>query len=81
MPDSAPQQLLHLVIGGELLDLEHNTFKNLDDVEIVGFYPNYASAHVAWRAKAQSTVDNAQMRYFIVHLHRLLDPNQESKAR
>jgi hypothetical protein len=81
MPDSAPQQLLHLVIGGELLDLEHNTFKNLDDVEIVGLYPNYAAAHVAWRAKAQSTVDNAQMRYFIVHLHRLLDPNQESKAR
>ncbi|MGX1234978.1 hypothetical protein AB7M71_008070 [Bradyrhizobium japonicum] len=77
MPDSAPQQLLHLVIGGELLDLEHNTFKNLDDVEIVGLYPNFASAHVAWRAKAQSTVDNAQMRYFIVHLHRLLDPNQE----
>ena len=77
MPDSAPQQLLHLVIGGELLDLEHNTFKNLDDVEVVGLYRNYASAHVAWRAKAQSTVDNAQMRYFIVHLHRLLDPNQE----
>ncbi|MBR0965129.1 DUF4170 domain-containing protein [Bradyrhizobium diazoefficiens] len=77
MPDSAPQQLLHLVIGGELLDLEHNTFKNLDEVEVVGLYPNYASAHVAWRAKAQSTVDNAQMRYFIVHLHRLLDPNQE----
>ncbi|MCK1390091.1 DUF4170 domain-containing protein [Bradyrhizobium sp. 1] len=77
MPDSAPQQLLHLVIGGELLDLEHNTFKNLDDVEVVGLYPNYATAHTAWRAKAQSTVDNAQMRYFIVHLHRLLDPNQE----
>jgi hypothetical protein len=79
MPDSAPQQLLHLVIGGELVDLEHNIFKNLDDVEIVGLYPNYAAAHVAWRAKAQSTVDNAQMRYFIVHLHRLLDPNQDSK--
>ena len=77
MPDSAPQQLLHLVIGGELLDLEHNIFKNLDDVEIVGLYPNYATAHAAWRDKAQSTVDNAQMRYFIVHLHRLLDPNQE----
>ena len=74
MSDSAPQQLLHLVIGGELVDLEHNTFKNLDEVEIVGLYPNYASAHVAWRAKAQSTVDNAQMRYFIVHLHRLLQP-------
>ena len=79
MPDSAPQQLLHLVIGGELIDLEHNTFKNLDDVEIVGLYPNYATAHVAWHAKAQSTVDNAQMRYFIVHLHRLLDPGQDAK--
>lgn len=79
MSDSAPQQLLHLVIGGELLDLEHNTFKNLNDVEIVGLYPNYATAHAAWRAKAQSTVDNAQMRYFIVHLHRLLDPTQETK--
>lgn len=79
MSDSVPQQLLHLVIGGELVDLEHNTFKNLDDVEIVGLYPNYATAHAAWRAKAQSTVDNAQMRYFIVHLHRLLDPTQESK--
>ena len=78
MPDSAPQQLLHLVIGGELVDLEHNTFKNLDDVEVVGLYPNYATAHAAWRAKAQSKVDNAQMRYFIVHLHRLLDPNQDS---
>jgi hypothetical protein len=77
MPDSAPQQLLHLVIGGELVDLEQNVFKNLDDVEIVGLYPNYATAHAAWRAKAHSTVDNAQMRYFIVHLHRLLDPNQE----
>lgn len=77
MPDSAPQQLLHLVIGGELVDLEQNVFKNLDDVEIVGLYPNYATALAAWRAKAQSTVDNAQMRYFIVHLHRLLDPNQE----
>jgi hypothetical protein len=79
MPDSAPQQLLHLVIGGELLDLEHNTFKNLDDVEIVGLYPNYATAYAAWKSRAQMTVDNAQMRYFIVHLHRLLDPGQEPK--
>lgn len=69
-----PQQLLHLVIGGELTDLEGVTFKDLDKVDIVGVYPNYASALVAWRAKAQSTVDNAQTRYFIVHLHRLLDP-------
>ena len=79
MPDSAPQQLLHLVIGGELIDLQHNTFKDLDKVDIVGVFPNYATALVAWRAKAQHTVDNAQMRYFIVHLHRLLDPGQEPK--
>src|ERR1700760_1926901 len=79
IPDHAPQQLLHLVIGGELTDLQHNTFKNLDEVEVVGVYPNYATAYVAWKAKAQSTVDNAQMRYFIVHRPRLLDPEQEAK--
>ncbi len=79
MPDSAPTQLLHLVIGGELTDLERNTFKDLDQVDIVGVFPNYASAYAAWKAKAQSTVDNAQMRYFIVHLHRLLDPSQDPK--
>jgi hypothetical protein len=79
MPDSAPQQqLLHLVLGGELIDLEHNQFKNLNEVEIVGLFPNYASAYAAWKAKAQQTVDNAQMRYFIVHLHRLLDPRQDT---
>ncbi len=60
MPDNAPQQLLHLVIGGELVDLEHNTFKDLDQVE--------------------KSVDNAHMRYFIVHLHRLLDPAQDTKS-
>jgi hypothetical protein len=80
MSDSAPQQLLHLVLGGELIDLEHNTFKDLSKVEVVGLYPNYATAYVAWRAKAQATVDNAQMRYFIVHLHRLLDPEQDPKT-
>ena len=68
------KQLLHLVFGGELSDLEGIEFKDLDKLDIVGVFPDYASAHVAWRAKAQSTVDNAQMRYFIVHLHRLLDP-------
>jgi len=78
MPDSgSQQQLLHLVIGGELIDLQQNTFKNLDDVEIVGLYPSYAAAYTVWKAKAQQTVDNAHMRYFIVHLHRLLDPSQE----
>ena len=79
MSDSAPQQLLHLVIGGELTDLENVTFKNLNEVEIVGVYPNYATAYAAWKAKAQQTVDNAHMRYFVVHLHRLLDPGQETK--
>src|SRR3978361_50456 len=79
MPDSAQQQLLHLVIGGELTDLDHITFKDLDQVEIVGVYPNYATAYAAWKGKAQQTVDNAHMRYFIVHLHRLLDPGQDTK--
>jgi len=79
MPDSPPKQLLHLVLGGELTDLEHNTFRDLSQVEIVGLFPNYATAYAAWKAKAQQTVDNAQMRYFIVHLHRLLDPGQDAK--
>ncbi|MEO6382230.1 MAG: DUF4170 domain-containing protein [Nitrobacter sp.] len=79
MPDSPPQQLLHLVIGGELTDLAQTTFKDLDKVEIVGLYPNYASAYAAWKAKAQQTVDDAHMRYFVVHLHRLLDPSQDTK--
>ena len=79
MPDRAPQQqLLHLVFGGELTDLEHNTFKDLDKLDIVGLFPNSATAHAAWKAKAQQTVDNAHMRYFIVHLHRLLDPAKET---
>ena len=80
MSDSAPPQLLHLVIGGELVDLEHVTFKDLEQVDIVGVYPNYAAAYAAWKSKAQMTVDNAQMRYFIVHLHRLLDPDQDAKS-
>ncbi|MGC2087367.1 MAG: DUF4170 domain-containing protein [Bradyrhizobium sp.] len=79
MPDSAPQQLLHLVIGGELVSLEKNEFKDLDKVEVVGVFPNYATAYTAWKAKAQQTVDNAHMRYFIVHLHRLLDPARDTK--
>ena len=74
---SAPtptKKLLHLVIGGELSKLDATEFKDLSKVELVGVYPNYATAYSAWRAKAQQTVDNAEMRYFIVHLHRLLDP-------
>jgi hypothetical protein len=69
-----PKQLLHLVFGGELETLEGVTFKDLDKLDIVGIYPDYATAHKAWKAKAQQTVDNAQMRYFVVHMHRLLDP-------
>lgn len=73
-----PDQLLHLVFGGELESLEGVRFRNLDGLDIVGIYPNYAAAHAAWKAKAQSTVDQAQVRYFIVHLHRLLDPRNQS---
>lgn len=69
-----PKQLLHLVFGGELTDLDGHTFKDLTHLDIVGIFPNYATALTAWRAKAQSTVDNAHMRYFIVHMHRMLDP-------
>jgi hypothetical protein len=72
------KQLLHLVFGGELESLEGVQFKDLAGLDIVGIYPDYASALVAWRAKAQQTVDNAQMRYFIVHMHRLLDPETKS---
>jgi hypothetical protein len=68
------KQLLHLVFGGELSKLDATEFKDLDKLDLVGIYPNYATAQAAWRAKAQQTVDNAEMRYFIVHLHRLLDP-------
>ncbi|MBL8579433.1 MAG: DUF4170 domain-containing protein [Mesorhizobium sp.] len=68
------KQLLHLVFGGELKNLGGTEFRDLDDLDIVGVYPNYRTAHAAWKAKAQASVDNAHMRYFVVHLHRLLDP-------
>ncbi|MFN3960463.1 MAG: DUF4170 domain-containing protein [Parvularculaceae bacterium] len=76
MPD---QQLLHLVFGGELQNLEEVKFRDLNALDIVGVYPNYAEAEKAWRAKAQQTIDNAHMRYFIVHLHRLLDPDGDGR--
>jgi hypothetical protein len=75
--ETKPKQLLHLVFGGELETLDSHTFKDLNDLDIVGIYPNYAEAEKAWKAKAQATVDNAAMRYFIVHMHRLLDPETE----
>ncbi|MGE6743448.1 DUF4170 domain-containing protein [Allorhizobium pseudoryzae] len=72
---SGKKQLLHLVFGGELESLQGVEFKDLKALDIVGIYPDYASALTAWKSKAQATVDNAHMRYFIVHMHRLLDPN------
>jgi hypothetical protein len=71
-----PKQLLHLVIGGELEHIEGITFKDLSKVDLVGVYPNYAAAYAVWKSKAQQTVDNAEMRYFVVHLHRLLEPDE-----
>ena len=68
------KQLLHLVFGGELENLDGLTFKDLDKLDIVGIFPNYATAHTAWQTKARETIDNAEMRYFIVHLHKLLEP-------
>ncbi|EEQ93189.1 Hypothetical protein, conserved [Brucella intermedia LMG 3301] len=68
------KQLLHLVFGGELKKLGTVEFRDLENLDIVGIYPDYESAKTAWKSKAQQTVDNAHMRYFIVHLHRLLDP-------
>jgi hypothetical protein len=76
-----PKQLLHLVLGGEVVSVSNTEFKNLDKVDVVGVYPNYAAAYAAWKAKAQGTVDNAEMRYFIVHLHRLLDPESQAPQR
>ncbi|MCB1448314.1 MAG: DUF4170 domain-containing protein [Rhizobiaceae bacterium] len=74
-----PKQLLHLVFGGELETLTGTGFKNLSELDIVGIFPDYSSALTAWKAKAQQTVDNAHMRYFIVHMHRLLDPASDGQ--
>jgi len=75
MSELIPKQLLHLVFGGELVSPDRIEFKDLSQLDIVGIYPNYKSAHEAWRAKAHASVDNAQMRYFVVHIHHLLDPD------
>jgi hypothetical protein len=74
MPD---RQLLHLVIGGELKEIGGAEFRDPSKVEFVGAYPSYAEARVAWKARAQATVDNALMRYFIIHAHKLLDPHED----
>jgi len=71
------KQLLHLVFGGELEDLEGVEFKDLDALDIVGIYPDYAKAYNAWKSASQHTVDKAKTRYFIVHMHRLLEPDKD----
>lgn len=76
---TAPKQLLHLVFGGELKSLQTNEFVDLSAIDMVGMFPNYAEAHKAWKAAAQRTVDKAQVRYFIVHLHRLIDPDEDTR--
>jgi len=78
IPEQRSKQLLHLVFGGELNSVADTEFKDLRHLDIVGIYPNYASAYAAWKDKAQRTVDNAEMRYFIVHLHRLLEPEHRT---
>jgi hypothetical protein len=75
--ETTPKHLLHLVFGGELTKLDGIEFKDVKKLDIVGIYPDYKQAYDAWKAAAQKTVDNAQMRYFIVHMHRLLDPRED----
>ena len=75
----AKRQLLHLVIGGELKDLASTEFADLKAVDFIGAFPNYAEAHAAWKGAAQRTVDNARMRYFVIHAHRLLDPEPDDE--
>jgi hypothetical protein len=73
-------QRLHLVFGGELVSPDSTRFRDVDAIDIVGIYPNYATAFDAWKAKAQATVDNAHTRYFIAHLHRLRDEENSASA-
>ena len=79
-PGEKPQRL-HLVFGGELKALDTHEFRDVSKLDIVGLFPDYASAERAWRAKAQQTVDSAQTRYYIVHLHRLIEPDPAPPTR
>lgn len=80
MTDAHDSQLLHIVIGGELKSLTGPVvFRDLSKVDFAGAFPNYAEARKAWKAKAQATVDNAHMRYFILHAHRLIDPRSDGE--
>ena len=78
--DKSERQLLHIVFGGELKDVRGIEFRDLKSMDFVGAFASYAQAYDAWKAAAQSTVDNAHMRYFIIHAHRLLDPADGEKA-
>jgi len=73
-------QRLHLVFGGELVDPASTAFRDVNDIHIVGMFPDYASAYAAWKAEAQRTVDDAHTRYFIAHIHRLRDEERETSA-
>ncbi|MBV9330583.1 MAG: DUF4170 domain-containing protein [Alphaproteobacteria bacterium] len=75
MSGRPPKQRLHLVFGGELIAPDQLSFKDLSKIDVVGIFPDYTSALAAWRGKAQASVDNAQMRYFVVHIHRLMEPD------
>ncbi len=79
MSEIESKQLLHIVIGGELKDVTGVEFEDLNAIDFVGAFPDYKAAYDAWKGAAQRTVDNAHMRYFIVHMHRLLDPEKEHK--
>ncbi len=81
MSDATKPQLLHLVFGGELAELDGTEFRDPSKLDIVGIFPNFAEAERAWRSRAQSTVDNAMVRYFVVHLHRFLDPSASAERR
>ncbi len=78
MSAAPTKQLLHLVLGGELTGIDTTEFKDLDKVDVVGVYPELCHRSRRLEGQAQQTVDNAQMRYFIVHLHRLMDPEATS---
>jgi hypothetical protein len=72
------KQLLHLVFGGEMTSLDRIEFKDLSKLDIVGIFPNYRAAYAAWRAAAHASVDNAHVRYFVVHIHRLIEPDEKA---
>lgn len=79
-PSPKDAQRLHLVFGGELTELDGHEFRDLNQLDLVGVFPNYETAFAAWKAAAQRTVDNAMMRYVIVHMHKLLEPDEDART-